>query len=67
MRADCLLSGLEGSYDTTLYHCRCKICERANQIENVANGMAVAPITTTTENTNAVVPLVAIEPPPVDL
>ena len=35
-----------------LYHCRCRVCERAIQIENVANGMVPAPITTTTENAN---------------
>jgi len=48
-----------------LYHCRCRICERAIQTENVANGMAAAPTTATAENTNAntVPPVVAQSSP----
>ena len=49
-----------------LYHCRCRICERAIQTENVANGMAAAPVTATPENTNTdTVPPVVVQSPPV--
>ena len=48
-----------------LYHCRCRICERAIQVENMANGMVVAPVTTAAENTktNVVSPAVVESPP----
>ena len=50
----------------SLYHCRCKICERAIQTGNTANGMSTAPVAATTENTNAdAVPPVVVQSPPI--
>ena len=51
-----------------LYHCRCRICERATRVQNAANGMAAAPVTAAAENTNTsptAVPPAVTESPPV--